>query len=388
MPLEEFWAQAARERVTWFSDFETVLEWEAPYAKWFLGGTLNVCFNCVDRHVEAGRGDRVAFHFEGEPEDDRAPITYQALLDEVVRVANGLKALGVGKGTPVGIYMGMVPSLPVAMLACARLGAPHTVVFGGFSADSLSGRLTDMECEVVITQDEGWRRGQRVPLKANVDEALEHCPAVRKVVVAQRTMGDVSMTEGRDVTWSELVDGQPSDPASCPCEPMDSEDLLYLLYTSGTTAKPKGIVHTTGGYLVGVATTHHEIFDLKRDTRRLLVRRRHRLGHRPQLHRLRAALQRRLERPLRGHAGLPGPRPLVGDRRALRRDDPLHRADGDPRAHEVGAGARAEARPLLAPAARARSASRSTPRRGCGTTSTSAASAARSSTRGGRRRRG
>ena len=256
-PLEEFWAQAARERVTWFSDFETVLEWEAPYAKWFLGGTLNVCFNCVDRHVEDGRGDRVAFHFEGEPEDDRAPITYQTLLDEVVRAANGLKALGVGKGTPVGIYMGMVPSLPVAMLACARLGAPHTVVFGGFSADSLSGRLNDMGCEVVITQDEGWRRGQRVPLKANVDEALEYCPTVRKVVVAQRTMGEVSMIEGRDITWSELVDGQSSDPASCPCEPMDSEDLLYLLYTSGTTAKPKGIVHTTGGYLVGVATTHY-----------------------------------------------------------------------------------------------------------------------------------
>ncbi len=265
IPFEEFWAGEARERVTWFEDFHTVLEWEAPYAKWFGGGTLNVCFNCLDRHVEAGKGEQVAFYFEGEPEGDRAPITYQALLDEVVRVANGLKALGVEKGTPVGIYMGMGPGLPVAMLACARLGAPHTVVFGGFSADSLSGRLNDMKCEVLITQDEGWRRGQTVPLKANVDEALESCPTVKTVVVGQRTMADVPMVEGRDITWRELTDGQSADPASCPCEPMDAEDLLYLLYTSGTTAKPKGIVHTTGGYLVGVATTHHYIFDLKAD---------------------------------------------------------------------------------------------------------------------------
>ena len=209
------------------------------------------------------RASKVAFYFEGEPEGDRAPITYQALLDEVVRVANGLKALGVKKGTPVGIYMGMGPGLPVAMLACARLGAPHTVVFGGFSADSLAGRLNDMKCEVLITQDEGWRRGQTVPLKANVDEALESCPTVKTVVVGQRTMADVPMVEGRDITWRELTDGQSADPATCPCEPMDAEDLLYLLYTSGTTAKPKGIVHTTGGYLVGVATTHHYIFDLK-----------------------------------------------------------------------------------------------------------------------------
>ncbi|MGH3018525.1 MAG: acetate--CoA ligase, partial [Gaiellaceae bacterium] len=263
IPFEEFWADEARERVTWFDDFHTVLEWEAPYAKWFVGGTLNVCFNCLDRHVEAGRGEKVAFYFEGEPEGDRAPITYQALLDEVVRVANGLKAIGVAKGTPVGIYMGMGPGLPVAMLACARLGAPHTVVFGGFSADSLAGRLNDMKCEVLITQDEGWRRGQTVPLKANVDEALESCPTVKTIVVGQRTMGDVLMVEGRDMSWRELTDGQSSDPATCPCEPMDAEDLLYLLYTSGTTAKPKGIVHTTGGYLVGVATTHHHIFDLK-----------------------------------------------------------------------------------------------------------------------------
>src|SRR6266511_343047 len=170
--------------------YTTLCRSEPPYARWFIGGKLNVCFNCLDRHVAAGKGDRVAFYFEGEPEDDRVAITYGELLDEVVRFANGLKAVGVRKGTPVGIYMGMVPHLPVAMLACARLGAPHTVVFGGFSAESLSGRLNDMECDVLITQDEGWRRGQCVSLKANADEALESCPTVKTVVVDQRTSAD------------------------------------------------------------------------------------------------------------------------------------------------------------------------------------------------------
>ena len=171
-----------------------------------------------------------------------------------------------GKGTPVGIYMGMGPGLPVAMLACARLGAPHTVVFGGFSAEALADRLNDMRCEVLLTQDESYRRGSIVPLKRNADEALESCPTVKKVVVGQRTRAEVPMVEGRDLTWNELVEGQSTDAASCPCEPMDSEDLLYLLYTSGTTAKPKGIAHTTAGYLVGVATTHSAIFDLKPET--------------------------------------------------------------------------------------------------------------------------
>ena len=265
VPFEEFWEREGRERVSWFEPFTSLLEWELPYARWYVGGKLNVTYNCLDRHVEAGRGDRVAFYFEGEPVDDREPITYAQLLADVVRVANGLRSRGVMKGTPVGIYMGMTPALPVAMLACARIGAPHTVVFGGFSAEALADRLNDMQCEVLITQDEGWRRGQTVPLKANADAALESSPTVKTVVVSQRTHGDVAMTEARDVTWDELVEGQSSDPAACPCEPMDSEDLLYLLYTSGTTAKPKGIAHTTAGYLVGVAATHHYIFDLKRD---------------------------------------------------------------------------------------------------------------------------
>jgi acetyl-CoA synthetase len=266
VPFEEFWERAGRERITWFEPFTSLLEWEPPYAKWYLGGKLNVAYNCLDRHVEAGMGDKVAYYWEGEPVGERATITYAQLLEEVVRVANGLRARGVGKGTPVGIYMGMGPGLPIAMLACARLGAPHTVVFGGFSAESLADRLNDMRCEVLLTQDEGWRRGQTVPLKGNSDEAVESCPTVKTVVVGQRTRADVPMRAGRDITWSELVEGQSGDPATCPCEPMDSEDLLYLLYTSGTTAKPKGIAHTTAGYLVGVATTHDSIFDLKRES--------------------------------------------------------------------------------------------------------------------------
>jgi acetyl-CoA synthetase len=263
VPFEDFWEREGNARVTWFEPFTSLLEWELPYAKWYVGGKMNLAYNCLDRHVAAGLGDRVAYYYEGEPVEERATITYQQLLDEVVRAANGLKGLGVRKGTPVGIYMGMGPGLPVAMLACARLGAPFTVVFGGFSAEALADRLNDMRCEFLLTQDESYRRGSLVPLKRNADEALVSCPGVQKVVVGQRTRGDVPMTEGRDLTWNELVEEQATDPASCPCEPMDSEDLLYLLYTSGTTAKPKGIAHTTAGYLVGVATTHHYIFDLK-----------------------------------------------------------------------------------------------------------------------------
>jgi acetyl-CoA synthetase len=263
--FEEFWQAEGESRVTWFKPFEKVLEWEPPYAKWFVGGRLNIAYNCLDRHVEAGLGEKVAYYWEGEPPDDRRVITFAELLREVVRFANGLKELGVKKGTPVGIYMGMVPELPIAMLACTRLGAPHTVVFGGFSAESLSGRLNDMECEVLITQDGGWRRGSVVPLKANSDEALTQSPSVKRTIVVRRTGNDISMEEGRDVWWDDVIEGMSDDPAGCPCEEMDSEDLLYLLYTSGTTAKPKGIVHTTAGYLVGVSTTHHYIFDIKTD---------------------------------------------------------------------------------------------------------------------------
>jgi acetyl-CoA synthetase len=260
---EEFWREQGEKRVTWFKPFGEVYEWNPPYARWFIGGKLNVCYNCVDRHVDAGRGDKLAYHWEGEPEGERRAITYADLQTEVVRFANGLKKLGVKKGTPVAIYMGMVAELPIAMLACTRLGAPHTVVFGGFSADSLRDRMNDMECEVLITQNEGWRRGNRVPLKKTSDDALASAPSIKSCVVFKRTDGEVEMQEGRDVWWHELLADVSDDPDSCPCEEMDSEDLLYLLYTSGTTARPKGIVHTTGGYLVGVATTHYYVFDLK-----------------------------------------------------------------------------------------------------------------------------
>src|SRR5437764_3103609 len=261
--FDEFWETEGRERVTWFEPFQKLYEWEPPYAKWYLGGKLNVCFNCVDKHVEAGNGGKVAYYWEGEPENEQREITFADLQGEVVRFANALKKLGVKKGTPVGIYMGMVPELPVAMLACTRLGAPHTVLFGGFSAESLSGRMNDMECEYLITQNEGLRNGNPVPLKKNADAALEQTPKIKKSIVIRRTPTNTPMKDGRDLWWQDLVKDASTDPKSCPCEEMDAEDLLYLLYTSGTTAKPKGIVHTTAGYLVGTAATHHYIFDIK-----------------------------------------------------------------------------------------------------------------------------
>ncbi len=259
--FEAFWARQARELVSWSRDFDTILEWELPDAKWFLGGELNVSYNCLDRHVEAGRGDKVAYHWEGEPGDTRT-ITYADLYDEVRKFANVLKGLGVAKGDRVAIYMPMIPELPVAMLACARIGAPHSVVFGGFSPDSLIDRINDAECGVVITADGGYRRGAASGLKVNVDAAVTLTPSVRSVVVVQRTGQDVEMAAGRDHWYHELMAEASTD---CPPEPMDSEDLLFLLYTSGTTAKPKGIMHTTGGYLTHVAFSHKYVFDLKPD---------------------------------------------------------------------------------------------------------------------------
>ena len=222
--------------------------WEAPYAKWFIGGKLNISVNCLDRHVAAGLGDRVAYHWEGEPGDTRT-ITYQQLLDEVCRFTNALRGLGVKKGDRVAIYMPMIPELPVAMLACTRIGAPHSVVFGGFSADALADRIDDAECTVVITADGGYRKGATVPLKKSADDAIARTSSVQHCVVVKRTGDDVAWDEGRDHWYHDLVADQPT---TAEPEPMDSEDLLYLLYTSGTTAKPKGIMHTTGGYLAGV----------------------------------------------------------------------------------------------------------------------------------------
>jgi acetyl-CoA synthetase len=257
---EGFWADQA-ERLQWFKRWDRVMEWTPPWVKWFVGGTLNASYNCLDRHVEAGGGDKVAYHWEGEPGEERT-ITYKELLEEVCRFANALKALGVGKGDRVAIYLGMVPELPVAMLACARIGAPHSVVFGGFSAESLRDRINDAEATVLITADGGYRRGQVVPLKVNADEAVKDCPSIEHVVTVRRTGGDHPFTPGRDHWYHELVaDQQPE----CEPEEMDAEDLLYLLYTSGTTGKPKGIAHATGGYLTQVAATHRMIFDIQQD---------------------------------------------------------------------------------------------------------------------------
>jgi acetyl-CoA synthetase len=260
--LEAFWARQARELLSWDKDFETVLEWDLPFATWFKEGRLNVSYNCLDRHVEAGRGDKVAFHWEGEPGDTRT-ITYAELLAEVQRFANVLKGLGVQQGDRVAVYMPMIPELPVAMLACARIGAAHSVVFGGFSPDSLSDRINDAESAVLITADGGYRRGAAAALKPNVDVALADTPTIEHVVVVQRTGEDAAMQEGRDHWYHDLMAGAE---AECPPLPVEAEQLLFLLYTSGTTAKPKGIMHTTGGYLTQAAFTHKYVFDLHPDT--------------------------------------------------------------------------------------------------------------------------
>jgi acetyl-CoA synthetase len=252
-----FWDRQAR-TLDWFEPWSEVLEWDLPFSKWFVGGKLNVAHNCLDRHVAAGLGGRVAYFWEGEPGDTRT-ITYAELLGEVCRFANVLKSLGVRRGDRVAIYMPMIPELPVAMLACARIGAAHSVVFGGFSADALRGRINDAEARVVVTADGGFRRGAASPLKPNVDVALAGTPSIESVVVVCRTRQDVQMVEGRDHWWHDLMSAA-SD--QCPAEALDSEELLYLLYTSGTTARPKGIMHTTGGYLTHVSFTHRYVFDL------------------------------------------------------------------------------------------------------------------------------
>jgi len=260
---EAFWARQARELLTWDEDFHTTLEWNLPYAKWFLGGKLNMSVNCLDRHVEAGRGDKVAYHWEGEPGDQRT-ITYSDLLGEVERFANVLLGLGLSKGDRVAIYMPMIPELPIAMLACTRIGVVHSVIFGGFSPDAITDRCEDADARLVITADAGYRRGAPSALKPNVDAALTAgAPSVEHVVVVDRCGTDPEMAEGRDLWWHDLMaEAAPH----CPPESMDSEDLLYLLYTSGTTAKPKGIMHTTGGYLTQVAFTQKYVFDLQPDT--------------------------------------------------------------------------------------------------------------------------
>ena len=260
--FEGFWAEQA-ERLTWGTKPTEVLDWsKAPFARWYADGTVNAAYNCLDRHVENGLGDRVAYYFEGEPGDTRA-ITYAELTAEVKQAANALVELGVKTGDRVAIYLPMIPEAVVAMLACARIGAPHVVVFGGFSADALSSRIQDCGVEVVITSDGGYRRGAPSALKPAVDQALQSCPQVRTVLVVQRTKQETAMSEGRDLWWHEFVGSQPAEHT---CEQFPAEHPLYIMYTSGSTGKPKGILHTTGGYLVGTSYTHWATFDLKAET--------------------------------------------------------------------------------------------------------------------------
>jgi len=255
---EKFWEDFARE-LLWYKPWKRVLDWDPPKAEWFVGGKLNASVNCLDRHVAGPRKNKAALIWEGEPGDQRV-LTYRELLREVSKFANVLKSLGVDKGDRVTLYLPMIPELPIAMLACARIGAIHSVVFGGFSAESLKDRINDQEAKVLVTADGGWRRGNVVQLKRIADEAVADCPSIDSVVVVRRTGLSVNFDEKRDRWWHELM---AEASASCEPEQMDAEDPLYILYTSGTTGKPKGILHTTGGYLVGTYATSKWVFDLK-----------------------------------------------------------------------------------------------------------------------------
>ncbi len=287
---ESFWAEMAQE-IEWFQPWKQVLEWDVPTAKWFVGGQLNVCHNCVDRHVSTWRKNKAAIIWEGEPGDERT-LTYQDLYREVNKCAAALLRMGIRTGDRVALYMGMIPELAISMLACARIGAPHTVVFGGFSPDSLRDRINDSEATLLITADGAWRRGNLVPLKENVDKAIAECPSIRKTLVVNRVMNAtrVPMTEGRDHWWHREMDH--SGATRVEAEPLDSEHPLYILYTSGTTGKPKGLLHTTGGYLVGNAYDDgHRA--RRQGHRHLLVHRGYRLGDRSQLHRVWTTVGRR-----------------------------------------------------------------------------------------------
>jgi acetyl-CoA synthetase len=257
---EAFWEDIARE-LHWFEPWTKTLDWNEPWAKWFVGGKINISYNCLDRHVKNGKKDKTAIVWEGEPGEIRK-LSYEELLTDVQRFANALKSLGIGNGDRVAVYMGMTPELAVAILACARIGAVHSVIFGGFAANAIVDRVNDAQCVAVLTQDSGYRRGAQVKLKACVDEALPSCPTVKNVVVYKRSGGEVTMQSGRDHWWHDLVAAADGD---CPAEQLDSEDPLYILYTSGTTGKPKGLVHTTGGYSVQTYFTSKMVFDLKED---------------------------------------------------------------------------------------------------------------------------
>ncbi|MCU0640443.1 MAG: acetate--CoA ligase [Candidatus Krumholzibacteria bacterium] len=258
--LEGFWSDQANEYVHWFKKWDSVLEWNPPFAKWFKGGKTNISYNCLDKHLEDGRADKTAIIWEGEPEGDSRKYTYRELHKEVCKFANVLKKHGIKKGDRVTLYMPMIPELAIAMLACTRIGAIHSIVFGGFSANSIMDRNVDAKSRLVVTSDGSYRSGKNIPLKHNVDEALKGSPTVEKVIVYERTGVKVDMVPGRDVWWHDEMAGASAD---CPCEEMDAEDVAFILYTSGTTGKPKGVVHATGGYLVYTAMTSKLVFDIK-----------------------------------------------------------------------------------------------------------------------------
>jgi len=256
---EKFWARYAESELHWFKKWDTVLKWEVPHAQWFGGGKINISYNCLDRHLATARRDKTALIWEGEPGDTRT-LTYQQLHTEVCRFANVLKKVGVEKGDRVALYMPLIPELAISMLACARIGATHSVVFGGFSSAALIDRINDAQCKAVVTADGGWRRGNEVKLKAAIDEALKETPSIQSCIVVKRTGSEINMEAGRDHWWHELM---PTVDANCPAEELDSEHPLFILYTSGTTGKPKGILHTTAGYLLQAHLTTKWIFDLK-----------------------------------------------------------------------------------------------------------------------------
>ena len=328
---EKFWGNLAKD-LDWRKKPKKTLEWKAPFAKWFIGGKLNVSENCLDRHLRGSTKNKAAIIWEGEPGETRT-ITYSQLHRDVCRFANVLKRNRVRKGDRVLIYMPMIPEAAIAMLACARLGAIHSVIFGGFSSESIKDRAHDSGAICIVTADGGYRRGTIVPLKQTVDAALKAgTTQVTRVLVFRRAHNEINIEEGRDVWWHRELQYVGAD---CPAAEMDSEDPLFILYTSGSTGKPKGILHTTAGYLLGTYVTTKLVFDL-RPGRRLLVHRRRRLDHGPQLPGVRPARERSDLPDVRGRAELAGIGPLLEDHRRARRDDSLHGSDRDSRVHQVG----------------------------------------------------
>ena len=346
---EAWWLRQANELLDWDeAPSEGLDASNPPFYKWFADGKLNASANCLDRHVEAGRGDRVAYHWRGEEGEER-DVTYAELLADTQRFANALKDLGVGKGDVVGIYLPMIPEVVVAMLACARIGAMHNVVFGGFSAEAVRERMEFSEAKALVTVDGARRKGKAAPIKPQVDEQMGDLETLETIVVVRHTGIDCPMREGRDRFYDELLEAAD---AECPPEPLDAEHPLFILYTSGSTAKPKGILHTTGGYLTGVAATHRYVFDLKpeEDVYWCAADVGWVTGHSyivygPLLNGATSVMwEGAPDYPEQGH--------LVGAGRALRGDDPLHGADGDPHLHQVGGGHTRRVGPLLAAPAR------------------------------------